>query len=150
MIGVSGGKTSTANSEQKGSRPLTSADHKNSSQGGEVKTGGGTASISVYLAGILPEPLRCVPIKKKICLHPTPDYVIPLITAKVKKNEAPSSSLGGKDESKLRCVSPIRPSRCQQLRSPTKPPLQSSDCQHGHLTNFSETHHKTTASRPAR
>lgn len=112
--------------------------------------------------GQLPQP-PLLSFNQKEVYTPSLGYFIPLFTPKVKKTGLllRFNSLAGGDESKLRCVvslflslsvRSVRPSRCQ-LRSPN-PPLQylslrcPSDCQHGHLTNFSETHHKTQRAGP--
>lgn len=74
------------NLKQKGAHPLTSADHRNSSQAGPVenwrKGPCGSQCRGIRTAAGAP---RRVSIR--IGLHPSPDYFIPLFTAKVKKTE---------------------------------------------------------------
>lgn len=116
-------------------RPLTSADHKNSSQAGVEKTVGKASCGSQSIGqgyGEQPEPLDAFPLK--MCLHPSADYFIPLLAAKVKKTELPClrfNSLGGGDESKLRWLPlaflpSFRPSARPGASSALQAPLQSS------------------------
>lgn len=113
---MSGGKIKNIDRlKRKGARPLTSADHRNSSQAavGENwrKAPCGSQSIEGGY-GQLPEILAAFPSKKG--LHPSPDYFIPRFKGKVKKNGRSSSGVLTHSvvESKLRRSVPLAPSRC--------------------------------------
>lgn len=133
---MSGEKMKTTEGlRSKRARPLTSADHINSSQAEwergikeKQKQYRSSVRISVLSCRDMDSCLLRVPIKRRFTPAFSPDYFIPLFTADVKENGASllllCNSLGGGDESKLLlllfllpcCFSALRPSRCQ-LRS---------------------------------
>lgn len=108
IVGMPGEKMKIiGNLKHKGAHPLTSADHRNSSQAGPVKNWrkGPCRAQRRGIRTAAGAPRR---VSIRIGLHPSRDYFIPLFTAKVKKTELSFLRFG--EESKLRCSLSLPPS----------------------------------------